>query len=137
MPTTPVKGTSPGDPSPRYTLVSFHAHPDDEALLTGGTLARAAAEGHRVVLVTATAGGGGLAGVTDGRGAQLAGTRAAELQASAAALGCARIVCLDYADSGLHPDPTDMNAFAHVDVEAAAIRVASLLREEQVDVLTI
>ena len=30
------------------TLVAFHAHPDDEPLPTGGTLARAAAEGHRV-----------------------------------------------------------------------------------------
>ncbi|HSR26676.1 MAG TPA: PIG-L family deacetylase, partial [Candidatus Eisenbacteria bacterium] len=43
------------------TVVSFHAHPDDEALLTGGTLAKAAAAGHRVVLVTATAGAAGLA----------------------------------------------------------------------------
>ena len=33
------------------TLVAFHAHPDDEALLTAGTMARLAAEGHRVVLV--------------------------------------------------------------------------------------
>ncbi|MEO7061960.1 MAG: PIG-L family deacetylase, partial [Lapillicoccus sp.] len=31
----------------RHTLLAFHAHPDDEALLTSGTLARAAAEGHR------------------------------------------------------------------------------------------
>ena len=31
-----------------FTLVSFHAHPDDESLLTGGTLALAAAAGHRV-----------------------------------------------------------------------------------------
>ncbi|MDQ6650602.1 MAG: PIG-L family deacetylase, partial [Actinomycetota bacterium] len=44
-----------------FTVVSFHAHPDDEALLTAGTLARAAAEGHRVVLVTATGGEAGLA----------------------------------------------------------------------------
>lgn len=29
------------------TVVAFHAHPDDEVLLTGGTLARLAAEGHR------------------------------------------------------------------------------------------
>ena len=43
------------------TVVFFHAHPDDEALLTGGTMARLAAEGHRVVLVTATAGEAGLA----------------------------------------------------------------------------
>ncbi len=41
-------------------LVSFHAHPDDEALLTAGTLARAAAQGHRVVVVTATDGEAGL-----------------------------------------------------------------------------
>ena len=43
------------------TVVFFHAHPDDEALLTGGTMARLAAEGHRVVLVTATVGEAGLA----------------------------------------------------------------------------
>ena len=38
------------------TLVCFHAHPDDEAIATGGTMARAAAEGVRVVLVVATGG---------------------------------------------------------------------------------
>ena len=43
------------------TVVAFHAHPDDEALLTAGTLARASAAGHRVVVVFATDGGGGLA----------------------------------------------------------------------------
>ena len=32
------------------TIVAFHAHPDDEVLLTGGTIARLAAEGHRVVV---------------------------------------------------------------------------------------
>ena len=32
------------------TAIAFHAHPDDEVLLTGGTLARLAAEGHRVIL---------------------------------------------------------------------------------------
>lgn len=48
---------APGDPT--YVVVSFHAHPDDEALLTAGTLAKAVAEGHRVVLVMATAGSPG------------------------------------------------------------------------------
>ena len=42
-------------------IVFFHAHPDDEALMTAGTMARANAEGQRVVLVTATAGEAGLA----------------------------------------------------------------------------
>ena len=39
-----------------HTVVFFHAHPDDEALLTSGTMAKIAAAGHRVVLVVATAG---------------------------------------------------------------------------------
>ena len=34
-----------------YTLVLFHAHPDDEAIATGGTMARFWREGHRAVLV--------------------------------------------------------------------------------------
>ena len=38
------------------TLVCFHAHPDDEAIATGGTMALAARAGHRVVLVLATRG---------------------------------------------------------------------------------
>ncbi len=121
----------------RFTLVAFHAHPDDESLLTGGTLAKAAAEGHRVVLVTATSGERGLAGSEDGHGAELGGIRMAELEAAAAALGCARVVSLGYADSGLHPDPKDVEAFAHVDVSSAARRLAALLLEEHADVLTI
>src|SRR3954469_18300192 len=80
-----------------YTLVSFHAHPDDEALFTGGTLARASAEGHRVVLVVATA---GELGLTGGDGAGLGARRAGELAAAAAALGVARVVTLGYGDSG-------------------------------------
>jgi LmbE family N-acetylglucosaminyl deacetylase len=123
-------------PLPR-TVLAFHAHPDDEALLTGGTLAKAAAEGHRVVLVTATDGERGLAGPADGKGAELARVRRVELRASAALLGCARVVTLGYADSGLRPDPNDASAFANVDVAAVAARLADLLREERVDVLII
>lgn len=84
-----------------YTIVSFHAHPDDEALLTAGTLARAAAEGHRVVLVTATAGEAGLAASLFGPPEQLARARLAELRRSAEAIGAARVELLGYADSGL------------------------------------
>ncbi len=122
---------------PSYTLVAFHAHPDDEALLTGGTLARAAAEGHRVVLVTATDGALGLAGEEDGRGPGLAALRLAELHAAADALGCARVVVLGYADSGLHGESAHPSAFARADVDEAAGRLAAVLREERADVLTI
>lgn len=120
-----------------YTLLAFHAHPDDEALLTGGTLARAAAEGHRVVLVTATDGERGLAGREDGHGERLAAVRVAELEAAAAALGVSRLVRLGYGDSGLRPDPADEAAFANVEAEQAAARLAELLRQEAADVLIV
>ena len=123
-----------------YTLVAFHAHPDDEALLTGGTMARASAEGHRVVLVVATDGAGGL--VSSGflaAGEDLAARRLAELRRSATALGCARVEVLGYADSGLAGDAegtAERRPFATVDVDEAAGRLAALLKEEQADVLT-
>ena len=40
------------------TLMTVHAHPDDETIGTGGTMAKAVADGHRVVLVTWLAGYG-------------------------------------------------------------------------------
>ena len=120
----------------RFTLVSFHAHPDDETLLTGGLLARAAQEGHRVVLVTATDGERGMAGPADGSGARLARTRAAELDAAAAALGVHRVVRLGFGDSGLHPT-RDEDCLARRDVEDIALLLAEILDEERADVLTI
>lgn len=116
-------------------MVSFHAHPDDEALLTGGTLARAAAEGHRVVLVTATDGAAGL--TRDGVDPEtLAGRRIAELRAAAAALGCARVELLGFPDSGSEGEPPT-GSFAALDPEVPAARLAELLREEGADVLTV
>jgi LmbE family N-acetylglucosaminyl deacetylase len=122
-----------------YTVVSFHAHPDDEALLTAGTLARAAAEGHRVVLVSATAGEVGLAASSFGTYDMLAAHRRAELQRSAEAIGAARVAFLGYGDSGLDGRavvPDGVQAFARADVEEAATRLAQVLREEGADVLT-
>ena len=120
-----------------FTLVSFHAHPDDESFLTGGTLARVAADGHRVVLVTATDGERGLASAADGAGSVLATRRRGELRRAADALGCARVVMLGYGDSGLHPDVDDSNAFANADVDEVAVTLAAILLEEQADALTV
>jgi LmbE family N-acetylglucosaminyl deacetylase len=121
----------------RFTLVSLHAHPDDESFLTGGTLAKAAAEGHRVVLVTATNGERGLASGLDGSGVDLARLRHDELEAAAEALGCARVVPLGYADSGLGSNPDDPRAFANADREEVAAKLAAILREENADALTV
>jgi LmbE family N-acetylglucosaminyl deacetylase len=41
------------------SILAFHAHPDDESVSTGITLAKYAAEGHRVVVATATDGSAG------------------------------------------------------------------------------
>lgn len=121
---------------PARTLVCLHAHPDDEALLTGGLIARATAEGHRVVLVVATRGEHGL---TDGARAEgLGHRRTGELDAAAAALGARDVRWLGYADSGMADRPSgEDDAFADADVELAAGRVAAILRAEGADVLTI
>jgi LmbE family N-acetylglucosaminyl deacetylase len=113
-----------------FSLVCLHAHPDDEALLTAGTLARAAAEGHRVTLVVATDGAAGLADTEPGPG--LADRRAGELERSARALGVQRVVRLGYPDSGLH---NEHDGFAGVPVAAAADRLAGVLAEERADLL--
>ncbi|MFB9377027.1 PIG-L deacetylase family protein [Kineococcus gynurae] len=125
----------------RFVLVAFHAHPDDEALLTGGTLARAAAEGHRVVLVTATDGDAGLA--ADEPGAGLGRRRVEELMDSAAALGVHRVVRLGHLDSGFAGPgaggATGTGAgevFSRLPVEQVAHELAAVLREEGADVLT-
>ena len=122
------------------TLVTFHAHPDDEAIATAGVMARAVGEGRRVVLVLATRGEVGE--VADGflaPGESLAERRVAETHAAAEIIGVHRVAFLGYADSGLLPpgEAPPPGSFAAADVEEAAARLAALLREEQADVLTV
>jgi LmbE family N-acetylglucosaminyl deacetylase/membrane-associated phospholipid phosphatase len=117
----------------RFTLVAFHAHPDDETLFTGGTLARAAAEGHRVVVVVATLGEAGLA---DSGGGDLGARRRVELAAAAAELGVHRWEWLGYTDSGRFGEASGVGAFARAEPEQAAERLAAILGEERADVLT-
>jgi len=122
------------------TLVSFHAHPDDESIQTGGTLAKAAAAGHRVVLVFATRGEHGE--VADGfldDEEHLAQRREKETLASAGVLGVQRIEFLGYHDSGMVGTPENElpDAFWQADVDEAAERLARILTEEAADVLTV
>ena len=121
------------------TLVAFHAHPDDEAIATGGSMARAHAEGHRVVLVVATGGEHGELpdDLTDGE--TLADRRRAETERSAAALGVDRVVWLGYADSGMTGWEANLDeaSFWLADVDEAGRRLADVLLEERADVFTI
>jgi LmbE family N-acetylglucosaminyl deacetylase len=122
------------------TLVCFHAHPDDEAIATGGVMAKAAAEGHRVVLVTATRGEHGE--VPDGflrPGEALWERRVEELSEAANILGVARQVFLGYVDSGMigTPENDSPESFWQADVDEAARRLAAILTDERADVITV
>lgn len=120
------------------TLVALHAHPDDEAISTGGVMTRAAAEGHRVVLVVATNGEHGEVPDDLAEGETLVDRRRAETMQSAAALGVARVVWLGYRDSGMTgwEENADPLSFHRADLDDAAEKLAEILREEQADVLT-
>ncbi|CAN5260086.1 PIG-L family deacetylase [soil metagenome] len=122
------------------TLVFFHAHPDDESIGTGGSMARAAAEGHRVVLVVAT--GGEEGEVADGfleDGELLEHRRRVETERSAQILGVARTVFLGYRDSGMMGTPTNQHpaSFWQTPVETTAAELLAILEEEAADVLVV
>ncbi len=120
------------------TLLCFHAHPDDEAIATGGTMARAAAEGHRVILVVATGGEFGETPADLADGESLFDRRKSETEVSIKALGAHALHFLGYSDSGMTgwEQNANPNAFMNAPLDDAAQRLAAILKQEQVDVLT-
>jgi LmbE family N-acetylglucosaminyl deacetylase len=110
------------------TYLFFHAHPDDEAIFTGGTIALLAEEGHRVVVVYATSGELGR-----GAGPDLADRRRAEARTACRTLGAERVVFLDHHDSGGSADPLvrPWGAFAEVRVDVVADHLAALAEHER------
>lgn len=122
------------------TLVTFHAHPDDECIGCGGVMRKAFEEGHRVVLVVATRGEVGE--VPDGflePDEELSDRRVRETHASAEILGAQRVEFLGYRDSGMMGTETNdvPGSFWTTPVEDAAQKLAAILREERADVLTV
>jgi LmbE family N-acetylglucosaminyl deacetylase len=114
-------------------LVCFHAHPDDEAIATSGSMAKAKAAGHRVVLVVATRGEHGE--VADGflnEGEQLGLRRVDETFAAGDLIGVDRVEFLGYVDSGMMGDETNdaRYSFWHADVDQAGARLAAILDDE-------
>lgn len=110
------------------TVVFFHAHPDDEAIFTGGTIALLARSGVRVIVVIATAGEHGqhYGGDTD-----LGHHRADETRTACRLLGVDRIEFLGYEDSGIAApgEPMSDAAFALADVDEAAAALAAIIRD--------
>jgi len=139
-------------PSRQARLLFVHAHPDDETLATGITMAAYAARGHDVHLLTCTLGEEGevipaeLAHLGSERDDSLGSTRREELRAAMAVLGVqhavlgedpARGVASRYRDSGMvgtlsahHPD-----AFAGADLDEAAALVAAHIKSLRPDVV--
>ncbi|MFB9619241.1 PIG-L family deacetylase [Brooklawnia cerclae] len=119
------------------TLIFLHAHPDDEASQTSGTMALASDKGYRVVVVYATNGDHGTVPPDLRSGETVADRRQAEATESARIIGVHRVEWLGYRDSGMNgwAQNGDPDCFAQADVDEAAARLAAILDEEDADVL--
>ncbi len=121
------------------TLLLVHAHPDDEAIATGGVMLRAHNAGHRVVLVTATRGEEGEIHNMDEASVRprLAEVRTEELRRACEILGVDRLQFLGYRDSGMAGRPTNENpeCFHVAPLGEAAERLGAVMREERPDVV--
>jgi LmbE family N-acetylglucosaminyl deacetylase len=112
------------------TFVFLHAHPDDEAIGSGGTIAALAEAGHRAVVLLATRGELGLVPADLADPEQLGELRAAEAHRAAEELGAARVAFLGYRDSGERRGDSGSDSFAAADLDQAAGLVVELLRQE-------
>jgi len=121
-------------------LLAVHAHPDDE-VFGGGSLARAADEGVRVVLVTATLGEEGEIRDPDlnpdEARSRLGSIREDELRQAAALLGIAEIHLLGYRDSGMAGTPSneDPNNFHNANLDEVTGRLVGIIRETRPQVI--
>jgi N-acetyl-1-D-myo-inositol-2-amino-2-deoxy-alpha-D-glucopyranoside deacetylase len=123
-------------------LLAFHAHPDDETIAMGGTMAKYASAGIPVVVVTATDGALGEVHNYDDPGPikeRLAEVRAEEIRAALDILGVKDQEFLGYRDSGMMGWETNHhpNCFWQADHQEAARRLVSLIRKYRPEVMTI
>jgi N-acetyl-1-D-myo-inositol-2-amino-2-deoxy-alpha-D-glucopyranoside deacetylase len=121
------------------TLLLVHAHPDDEAISTGGVMMKAHDAGHRVVLVTATRGEAGEIHNMDEASSRprLGEIRTKELENASRILGVSRSEFLGYRDSGMvgTAENDDPRSFHQAPLAEAAGKLVAILREEKPDVV--
>ncbi|MEV5877710.1 N-acetyl-1-D-myo-inositol-2-amino-2-deoxy-alpha-D-glucopyranoside deacetylase [Streptomyces sp. NPDC052101] len=129
---------------PARRLLLVHAHPDDESINNGATMARYAAEGAHVTLVTCTLGERGEVippGLRHLTGAALGLHRRGELAEAVRALGVTDARLLGgagrYGDSGMmgFPDNDDPGCFWQADVDQAAGQLAEVILDVRPQVL--
>ena len=122
------------------TILAFHAHPDDESVSTGVTLAKYADEGHRVVVVTATDGSAGEIHNYENPEElfpKLAEMRKEELEKSLDALGVKEYEWLGYKDSGMMgtEENNDPDCFWRQDYFGPVGKLVTEIRKYKPDVL--
>jgi N-acetyl-1-D-myo-inositol-2-amino-2-deoxy-alpha-D-glucopyranoside deacetylase len=122
--------------------MTVHAHPDDETIGTGGTMAKAIRDGHRVALVTCTRGELGEIVVkemdTPDNHRRLGEIRAGELEAAMGELGVTEWENLGYRDSDMmgRAGNRDPRSFWQADLDEAARRLVWFIRTYRPDVVT-
>ena len=124
------------------TLMTVHAHPDDETIGTGGTMAKAVADGRRVVLITCTRGEMGEIVVPDmdtpENHRRLGEIRMGELERAMQQLAVTEWENLGYHDSDMmgRAGNADPRNFWNADLDEAAGRLVWMIRRYQPDVVT-
>jgi N-acetyl-1-D-myo-inositol-2-amino-2-deoxy-alpha-D-glucopyranoside deacetylase len=122
--------------------MTVHAHPDDETIGTGGTMATSVRAGRRVVLVTCTRGEMGEIVVPDmdtpDNHRRLGEMRAAELEQAMGALGVTEWENLGYRDSDMmgRSGNLDARSFWQANLDEAIGRLVFLVRTYRPDVMT-
>lgn len=115
-------------------IAFVHAHPDDEALLTAGTMRALSEKGHRVIVIMATNGEAGLSDIANYP--NLAEIRRTELQKSARILGVAETYFLNYSDSGLDGKHISQSqTLCQADLSEIAKTIATILDNEAVEMV--
>jgi LmbE family N-acetylglucosaminyl deacetylase len=117
----------------RPTLLAIHAHPDDEAIFTGGLLARSADLGWRTVLVVATSGERGLAPSThtNPTAPDTGDHRRQETLAAAEILGIDRVEFLGYGDSGAEYTEFAPDSLAAANIACVTSDVQAIVDDER------
>ena len=122
----------------RRVMIFFGAHPDDESFGMGGTLAKYAAAGVKVVYACATRGEVGSVDPEHLKGFDSPGDmRWAELMCAAKELGLADVIHLGYRDSGMpgSPDNQHPNALAAAPLDEVSAKVEAVMRDLKPEVV--
>ena len=115
-------------------LLMAIAHPDDETVFGGGTLAMLSEKGVQIHLLSATRGEGGEVGEPPlCRPSELGEVREQELRCAAAALGIQSVTFLDYVDPNISGNG-QLNAF-HADLETLSSQIRSQMKLHQAQVI--